>query len=470
MEICRVLAGYSYGRADLVRRAMSKKKHDVMEMERQIFIHGDGSGIAGAKANGVPEETANRIFDEIAGFASYAFNKSHAAAYSFLAYQTAYLKYHYFPDYMAALMTSVIGDSPKLLSYINLCEAKGVRILPPHVNDSGLYFQRSGENIRFCLLAVRNLGKALIEKIIAERERGGSFTGLRDFCKRMSGSDLNKRALEGLICCGAFDGLGLNRHQMLVHYESMLAAQRETAMEQLDGQLNLFGTGTEAGIFEAPIPSMQELPQEELLRMEKEFAGMYLSGHPLWRYRTAGVLLHTVNFADISDEPQDYPDGTVISSICIVRSVKRHVTKKGDIMCFLTCEDTAGEMDCVIFPQLYAAVKSKLPEDRILYITGKLSHKEESVSLLCDSIIDEQELKQKLQYSRLCCKLAAWEREKMQQVTALVQAYPGKTALCFYLTDLKKMVAPKSQAGAELSEEFLAKLRAILGESMFGLV
>ncbi|MBQ8687691.1 MAG: DNA polymerase III subunit alpha [Ruminococcus sp.] len=472
MEICRVLAGYSYGRADLVRRAMAKKKQDVMEEERQVFLYGDGSETCcGAVARGVPEETANRIFDEIAGFASYAFNKSHAAAYSFLAYQTAYLKYHYFPDYMAALMTSVIGDSPKLLSYINLCEARNVHILPPHVNDSGLYFQRSGDHIRFCLLAVRNLGKSLIEKIVAEREKNGAFTGLRDFCKRMTGSgELNKRALEGLICCGAFDGLGLNRRQMLGCYESILASQRDAAQELLDGQMNLFGENMDAGVFEAPVPPMEELRQEELLRMEKEFAGMYLSGHPLGQYRAAGILLHTTGFAEIAEEYQDYPDGTQISAVCIVRSVKRHLTKKGDTMCFMTCEDTTGEMDCVVFPQLYAAVKSHLTEDSVLYITGKLSHKEESVSLLCDSILDEQELKHKLQSGKLCCKIASSELALMQRITALAQMYPGSTALCFYLTDLKKMVAPKFRVCAELSEEFLGKLRQLLREEQFGLI
>ena len=471
MEICRVLAGYSYGRADTVCHAMKKKKQDVMEQERTVFLYGDGTETCcGAVAKGISEATANQIFDEIAGFASYAFNKSHAVAYSFLAYQTAYLKHHYFSDYMAALMTSVMGDTPKLLSYIHLCEAQGVHILPPHINDSALTFQRSSRDIRFGLLAVRNLGKNLIEKILAEREKNGAFTGLRDFCRRMSSSELNKRALESLICCGALDGLGMNRRQMLQHYESILTAHRELPHEMLEGQMNFFGDAIETGIYEAPVPEVPEFSQEELLKMEKEFAGMYLSGHPLAQYRTAAELMHTTAFGSISEEPRQYPDGIQISSVCIVRSIKRHLTKKGDTMCFMTCEDVTGEMDCIIFPQLFAAVKSKLTADRILYISGKLNHKEESVSLLCESILNEQELQKKLDYGKLCCKLASWEREKMQQVTELMQAYPGKHALCFYLTDLKKMIAPRSQTAVSLSDELLICLRQILGEGQVGLV
>ncbi len=468
MEICRSLAGYSYGRADLVRRAMAKKKHDVMEKERRVFLYGDGTeACCGAVANGVPEETANHIFDEIAGFASYAFNKSHAAAYAFLAYQTAYLKYHCFADYMAALMTSVIGYAPKLLSYIGLCESCGIHILPPHINDSGIQFQRSGADIRFGLLAVRNIGRGLIEQILQERAKNGAFTGLRDFCRRMNGSDLNKRALEGLICCGAFDGLGLNRRQMLLHYERILGASRDAAAALHEGQMNLFSDVPDAGIYDAPVPPAEEFSQSELLKMEKEFAGMYLSGHPLAQYRTAACLLRTAHFAEIAEDAAQYPDGTVISSICIVQSVKRHLTKKGDSMCFVTFEDTAGEMDSVIFPQLFTAVKSKLAADRIVYISGKISHKEERVSLLCDTILNEEELARKIAGSRLCCKVDAVHLAAVQEV---LRQYDGDVPVCFYLTDAKKMVAPKVKIGVRLTDELAEKLREILGEEMFALI
>ncbi len=466
MEICRSLAGYSYGRADLVRRAMAKKKHDIMEKERQIFIYGDGEGIAGAVANGVPEDAADRIFDEIAGFASYAFNKSHAVAYSYLAYQTAYLKYHYFADYMAALMTSVVGDTPKLMSYIKLCEDKRVRILPPHVNESGLCFQRSGSDIRFGLLAVRNIGRSFIESLIAERRRKGSFTGLRDFCRRMAGSDLNKRGLESLIYCGALDGLGLNRKQMITYYDGILEEHRDAAKEQLEGQMNFFGEAYDSGVYEALVPEMAEFSRYELLRFEKEYAGMYLSGHPLAEYSHLAKLLRTADFSQITGDSGSYPDGTVVSAISIIRGIKRHTTKRGEIMCFMTCEDMMGEMDCVVFPQLFAAAKSKLQPDNVVYVTGKLSHKDETVSLLCDSILSMKEIERK----RLCCKAASTDNATIQKVIALCSDYPGSTGVCFYLTDLKKTIVPKSRAGVSLTEEFISKLEESVGKENIGLI
>lgn len=466
MEICRSLAGYSYGRADLVRRAMAKKKRATMEKERRIFIHGDGEGISGALANGVSEETANQIFDEISGFASYAFNKSHAAAYSYLAYQTAYLKYHYFPDYMAALMTSVIGDTPKLMSYIKLCEENGTAILSPHVNDSGLVFQRSGRNIRFGLLAVRNIGRSFIENLIAERNSKGAFTGLRDFCRRMAGSDLNKRGLESLIFCGALDGLGLNRKQMITYYDGILAEHRDAAREQLDGQMNLFGEADDTGVYDMPVPEMAEFSGQELLRFEKEYAGMYLSGHPLAEYSIRAGLLRTTDFGEVSAEGSDFPDGTVISSVCIVREVKRHTTKKGDIMCFMTCEDQTGEMDCVVFPQLFAASKQNIQPDSVVYITGKLSHKDESVSLLCDSILSMKDIERK----KLCCKVSSTEGELIQSITSVCMEHPGNTQLCFYLTDRKKTVVPRTVTGITLSDQLISRLSGLAGSGNMGLI
>ncbi len=470
MEICRVLAGYSYGRADLVRRAMSKKKHDVMEKERQIFLYGDSERIDGAVARGVSSETANSIFDEISGFASYAFNKSHAAAYSFLAYQTAYLKYHYFPDYMAALMTSVMGDTSKLMSYINLCEEKGVKIIPPHVNSSGLVFERRRNDICFGLLAVKNLGKAFIDKILSERKRGGSFTGLRDFCYRMTGKELNKRGLESLICCGALDGLGLNRRQMYSNYESVLSAYRESASQQIDGQMNFFGLAVENGIYNSPFPNQPEFSRQELLRMEKEYTGMYLSGHPLAEYFIFAKLLHTADFVQISEDSTLYSDKDEISSVCVVSEIKRHITKKGDSMCFMKCEDIAGSMDCVVFPELFAASKQKLQIDRIIYITGKLSFKDEGVSLICASILNEEELMRKIRKSRICCKLSSADTEKMKKTAALAARHIGEVPLCFYLTDLNKTVAPKAGINIDISKETLRELCDIIGEKNVGFV
>lgn len=470
MEICRSLAGYSYGRADLVRRAMAKKKHDVMEKERQIFIYGDGEDIEGAAARGVSVKTANSIFDEISGFASYAFNKSHAAAYAFLAYRTAYLKYHYFPDYMAALMTSVIGDSGKLMSYINLCESNGVRIIPPHINDSGPVFERRGNDICFGLLAVKNIGRASIEAIASERTERGKFTGLHDFCRRMAGREPGKREFESLICCGALDGLGLNRRQMMIHFESILSSYKESGNDNIEGQMNLFGFSDESSPYQVDVPYEREFDKSELLRMEKEYAGMYLSGHPLAEYRTAARLLHTADLSQTAEDNSKYPDGAVISSVCVVSEIKRHITKKGDTMCFARCEDMAGDIDCVIFPELYSAAKQKLEADRIVYVTGKLSFKDESVSLLCSSILSEEELKRKLERSRLCCKILSADTEKMRIITQAASEYKGSVPLCFYLTDMKKTVAPRVRVQTAVTDELYRKLCDILGEENIGLV
>ncbi len=470
MEICRELAGYSYGRADIVRRAMSKKHHDEMDRERQIFVYGDGADIAGAVAKGVPVDTANKIFDEIAGFASYAFNKSHAAAYSWLAYRTAYLKYYYFADYMAALMTSVIGDTRKLMSYVSLCESRGVKILPPHINSSGLVFKRCGDNISFGLLALKNLGKAFIESVVRERNKGGSYTGIRDFCKRLSGSELNKRGLESLICSGAFDGLGLNRKQMIDNYEQILYSQRDESKAQLEGQMNLFGVSIDNGIYEAPVPYENEFDRELLLRMEKEYAGMYLSGHPLSEYRLASQLLHCTLFGDITDETNGFQDGAAVSSICIVSTSKGHRTKKGDSMCFMTCEDLSGEIDCVVFPALYEAAKANLTPEKIIYIKGKLSFKDESVSLICDSILSAEELQRKILSGKLCCKVSSVQKDKVGAIQVASAEHPGSAPLCLYFTDVRKTVLLKSVTGTELCEELIGKLTKIVGEENVGLI
>lgn len=470
MEICRSLAGYSYGRADLVRRAMAKKKHDVMEKERQIFVYGDGKDIDGAVKRGVNADTANSIFDEISGFASYAFNKSHAVAYSFLAYQTAYLKYHYFADYMAALMTSVMGDSVKLMSYINLCESKGVKIIPPHINESGLVFERRGNNICFGLLAVKNIGRTSIESLLEERRENGRFTDIYNFCKRMARKDINKREFESLICCGSVDGLGLNRKQLRLNFEIILNSYKCSDNGSIEGQMNFFGSGDTSSLYRPEIQYTPEYEKSELLRMEKEYTGMYLSGHPLSEYRLAAKLLHTADFSQISDENTPYKDGDILSSVCVVSEIKRHITKKGDTMCFVKCEDLSDEMDCVVFPELYSASKQKLQQDRIVYIKGKLSSRDERASILCSCILSEEELKRKLLRSRLCCKILSSETEKMKAAAQTASMYRGNVPLCFYLTDMKKTIAPKTKIMTALTEELYKKLCDLLGENNIGII
>ena len=291
MEICRKLAGYSYGHADIVRRAMAKKKHEVMLKERESFV-------SGAVGNGVPQKTADEIFDEMVSFASYAFNKSHAAAYAYLAYQTAYLKCRYRGIYMAALMTSVVGISSKLAEYIASCRESGIEVCPPDINRSVKGFICSEKRMYFGLLAIKNTGSGLADKIIAEREKNGCFTGIQNFCERMNGHELNKKALENMIKAGAFDGLGLNRRQMLENYENLLEAAGSDRRSMIDGQLNFLADDStdDNGI---KIPYRPEYDTKKLFAMEKEATGMYLSGSPLDAYSWFGKLIHVRKIEDI---------------------------------------------------------------------------------------------------------------------------------------------------------------------------
>lgn len=468
MEICRVLSGYSYGRADIVRRAMAKKKQDVMARERQAFIYGsdgsDGSSpCCGAVANGVPVETANAIFDEIAVFADYAFNKAHAVSYAYLAYQTAYLKVHYFADDMAALLTSVMGDTGKTMEYLTACQNAGVKVLPPHVNESTADFLRCGEHIRFGLLAVKGLGQGLIQKMTEQRQKAGKFTGLADFCRRMLPLGLNKQALDSLIRCGALDSLGLNRRQMLEYQEQVLMDCREERSSIVTGQMNLFGGESEA-VRETPIPSLPELERSALLQLEHESLGLYLSGHPLEQSQWLRQLCRATPAAALSEQP----DGGKVLLIVTLQHVKQHTTKKGETMCFLTCEDQSGSADCVVFPALYNSVKPYLQQDAVLYLRGKISQKENAVSVLCDSVLQEEAFFRTLPQGRLCVKIDSRQTAELQQLLAVIGQHAGNVPVCFYLTDRKKMLSPRGGQAVAVNSESYAALCAVVSPEQVG--
>ena len=289
MQIFRDLAGYSLGRADIVRRAMAKKKHDVLEREREVFLHGQvGEGgqveIDGCLRRGVDEATAQALFQEIESFASYAFNKSHAAGYAVVAYQTAYLKCHYPCEYMAALLSSVLGQTGKVSEYIEECGRLGISVLPPHVNFSEAGFTVVGKSIRFGLLAVKNLGRGVIARMVEERRGGGEFTSFYNFCKRMAGRELNRRAIESLIKCGALDNLGNNRREMLLSVESVLDALEADKRRNVEGQMGFFDTPGSSQAGEPPLDKAEDFSAVDKLNMEKEVTGMYLSGHPMSAY------------------------------------------------------------------------------------------------------------------------------------------------------------------------------------------
>lgn len=470
MEICRSLAGYSYGRADLVRRAMAKKKHKVMEAERQTFLWGsresDGTvSCPGTVANGVPEATANEIFDQMTSFASYAFNKSHAAAYAYLAYQTAYLKCHYFPQYMAALMTSVLSNTPKLMEYIALCEEYGMAVCRPDVNVSDMGFTVGSKGIHFGLLAVKGLGKGVISQVIQERQEHGLYHSFLDFCERMVQLDVGKRTVDNLIRCGALDGLGHNRREMLMCYEQIMDAQAGSSRTLIQGQMDLFGQGS-AMPESVPIPKMEEFPPNQLLRMEKELTGMYLSGHPLGHLQWCRKLLRLPELKELQDEK----DGTGISVLCMLQSVKPHVARNGEKMCFLTLEDLSGTMEAVVFPILYAQRNGMLEPEQVLLIHGKISARDGENSILCNELQPGEQIRQLLAGRQLCIKLRSDDAKRQKAVTELCRCHPGETRVCFYLTDLRRYVASRRIAGVELTAPFRDALCRIVPEDCVGMV
>ena len=461
MEICRKLAGYSYGHADIVRRAMAKKKHDVMLKERESFVNG-------AAANGVSEDIANSIFDEMVSFASYAFNKSHAAAYAYLAYQTAYLKYHYRGIYMSALMSSVMGVSAKLAEYLNSCKEYGIEVLKPDVNKSNKTFTHANGKIYFGLLAIKNVGSGLADKIINERAENGNFYGLQDFCERVGGRELNKKALENLIKAGAFDGLGLNRRQMLESYESILDMTGAGTRGVIEGQLN-FLDGEDTTEMNVRVPYKQEYDEKTLLALEKDATGMYLSGHPLEPYNWLMEMLHAKKIGDIITHT-DMKDGMSVKLICTVESSKLHVTKNGDKMCFVTFADETGEIEGVVFPDLFMINGSKLNTDAVVLINGKLSVKDDRVTVICGAIIAETEFERHVSNMKLCIKAESADTAIKNELTELCKKYKGDTVVCCYLSDIKKTVIPRSKLCLKVSKESCEELKKIYDTAKIGLI
>ncbi|MBP1575873.1 MAG: DNA polymerase III subunit alpha [Oscillospiraceae bacterium] len=386
MEIVRKLAGYSYGRADLVRRAMSKKKLDVMAQEREYFVHGkfDENGnleLPGAVRNGVPEKIANEIFDEMSSFASYAFNKSHAAAYATVAYRTAYLKCHFPGEYMAAQLSSVLDNTDKVIEYIGECQKMGLKVLGPDVNRSESGFIWDGEGVRFGLLAVKNLGRGIIRDIINERQMNGKYKGFTDFCKRAYGRELNKRTLESLIKCGALDSFSVNRRQMLSGYESILSSIDAEKKANVSGQMSLFGGFEEEHEEEDNLPKVTEYSLRELLNMEKETTGLYLSGHPMNEY--SGIIEKIGASKVLEIKQMDTEEGEKRVRLCgIVLSKKMKTTKSNDVMAFVTIEDTTGSLEALVFPRILQESGGIINVNEAVVVEARVSSREDEETKL----------------------------------------------------------------------------------------
>lgn len=395
MQIVRDLAGYTLGRSDLLRRAMSKKKGDVMEKERQNFVYGNlEEGVPGCIANGIDEKTANKIYDEMLDFAKYAFNKSHAAAYAIVSYQTAYLKYYYPVEFMAALMTSVIDNAGKVAEYIYTCRQMGINILPPDINTGEGNFSVSGNNILYGLSAIKSVGRPVIESIVAEREKNGPFKHLKDFIERLTGREINKRTIESFIKAGALDCLGGTRKQFMMIYIKIVDQVTQEKKYSMSGQMTLFDMVSEEqkSEFDIPLPNVGEYEKETMLAFEKEVLGIYVSGHPMEEYEAKWKKSITATTMDFQlDEETGHTkvregDRAIIGGMIAAKTIK--YTKTNQTMAFLSIEDLMGTVEVMVFPKTYEKCKQYLNEDAKVFIKGRVSEEDGGASkLICETVI-----------------------------------------------------------------------------------
>ncbi len=469
IEIFRRLAGYSLGQADMVRRAMSKKKVKDIEREREAFLHGDPvRGISGCLANGIPEDVAQSIYDEIYDFASYAFNKAHSMAYAVVAYQTAYFKCHYTREYMAALLTSVLGSQDKVAEYIAECRENGIDLLPPDINESGADFTVSGGNIRFGLAALKGVGRGFMEAVLREREKG-PFTSFPDFCARMYDCDLNKRVLDSLIRSGSFDSMGYRRSQLLKVYEQVLDSVARDRRRNVDGQFDLFGGGGGA----APVPSMElpdipEFSPRELMRMEKETTGLYLTGHPMDEYREEARQHGAVSIGPVladfknEDGPRRYSDGQDLTVAGIISSVRTKTTKNNTLMAYVVLEDDTGSMEALCFSRVIADGGAYLKANMPVVMQGRLSVRDEKEpQLMADRVLPlSGDAPARAETKTLWVKLPDGGRS-FTWLKRLFDMFPGEEKTVVYLARERK----KLQARCLHHPALLSELAEVLGQS-----
>ncbi|MCL2045702.1 MAG: DNA polymerase III subunit alpha [Oscillospiraceae bacterium] len=387
IEILRKLAGYTLGQADLIRRAMSKKQQDQIEQERMTFIHGDEKrNIPGAVANGIPEEAAGKIYDSIIPFAGYGFNKAHAVAYAVIAYQTAYLKRHYPSQYMAALLSSVLGNGNKVAEYAAECREMGMELLPPDVNESSAMFSVSGKNLRYGLVALKNIGRGFIADMTEEREKNGKFTSFEEFVSRMYGSDINRRALESLIKCGCFDSFGANRRQLMTICQSVIDSVSDHRRRNVEGQIDLFGMsmdGDSCAVTGMELPDVPEFSKSEIMRMERDVTGLYLSGHPMDEYRVAMKNANTAGIGDIlSDFSREegnvkYKDEQQIKIAGIIEGLKTRSTRNDTMMAYITLDDGTGSIELLAFQRVIDNYTDLMENGQLLVVTGRLSARDD---------------------------------------------------------------------------------------------
>ena len=483
MQIFRDLAGYSFGRADLVRRAMSKKKLDVMAKEREIFIEG-------AKKKNIDKESANKIFDEMAEFAKYAFNKSHAACYAVVAYETAYLKTHFPNEFMAAIMNSFLGNLDKIPEYITECKKLGIEVLKPDINESYLKFAVINKKIRFALSSIKNVGKNAIEYIIRERKENGRYLSFVDFCERVSGETVNKKCIESLIKAGCFDEIekDITRYDLLDCFESIVENVNETKKKNYINQLSFFDIDSNSPKSQISIKKSNRIPtKKDLLNLEKEVIGIYVSGHPLDDYakyieKNSTVSTNKLNVEDDEeniDSVMEYDQKTV--SICgIISASKMLTTKAGKQMMFATLEDMYGSVELVIFPKVFAKFSYLLREDTVVKVTGKVNIKENEKTKILVSFIDEINNNKVDMLNKNNNNLSKKEekiyiripngKEEMEQVVldilkSIAEDNNGSTKVCLFYEGNKKIKLLNQKYFLNITDNVLHELKISFGEN-----
>ncbi len=469
MQIVRDLAGYTLGRSDLLRRAMSKKKQDVMDKERQNFVYGnEEEGVKGCVNNGIDEAIANKIYDEMTDFAKYAFNKSHAAAYAVVAYQTAYLKYYYPTEFMAAMLSSVMDNSSKVAEYIYSCRSMGIEILPPDINEGFSDFSAAGDNIRYGLTAIKSVGRPIISTIIEEREKNGKFNDLDEFISRTVEHGVNKRAIENFIKCGAFDSFGATRKQMMMVYNDIvdsISQERKTAME---GQVSFFDIADDEtkDSYKVRMPDCGEFDKEQLLEFEKEILGIYVSGHPLDELEDKWKS-HITNISIDFNEPEEgenpkVKDKSKVTVGGIINTLTKKFTKKGQQMAFITLEDLVGTVEVIVFPRQYEQYRTLMEEGQKIFVTGEAQIEENNDGkIIANNISSFEGMPSKIWIS-FKNKDEYFEKEK--ELQDYLWNNHGNDTVMIYLAEEKQVKQMDSKYNVNGSAEVITKLKEKYGE------
>jgi len=509
IEIFRKLAGFSLGQADMIRRAMSKKKISEIEREKKTFIHGDPArGIKGAVSGGVPANIAESIYEEITAFANYAFNKSHAVGYAIISYQTAYLKCHYPHIYMAALMSSVLGYPGKITQYTNECRQMGISLLEPNINESGAEFTVSGDNLRYGLVAVKNIGRGFVDEIISNRETGGKFRSFEDFCKRTYGGELNRRALESLIKCGCFDTLGANRRQLMVICQAVIDDVAAYKRRNVDGQLDLFGMSGDAADFDGggliaqgiELPDISEYSRSDLTRMEREVTGLYLSGHPIDEYREIMQRYNAANIGDIlaafNREERDinesgsvkYKDNQKITVAGVIEDMRSKPTRNNSLMSYISLDDGSGTIELLAFQRAIDDCGSYMQLEELVIVSGRLSERDDKdPQIVIDTLRPLKDLpdnpppgsrfdsgrrnqstgsgisrdagreEAEVSEQKLYVKLKSENSPEYEHLKLVHMMFPGQTQMVIYFEDTKKRVGAKCLPDKLFIDELVEK-------------